>query len=77
MTTDVDLSDLPEDMPEELVEEIRLARMKTMEQQYKRQHAEAELRNQKSIGQRYKDWALDDTIGRELQGAFVLRGKAS
>ena len=77
INTAVDLSDRPTDMNPELVEEIRVARLKTIEQQHLKRSAEAELRNQKNIGQRYKEWALDDTIGRELEGAFILRGKAS
>lgn len=74
---EVDLTDLPVDMDPKLVEEIRLARLKTREQQHLKMSAERELRNQKNIGQRYKEWALDDTIGRELEGSFVIRGKAS
>ncbi len=71
---EVDLSDLPPGVSDELKEAIRRARLKTIELETRKLTAEAEVRHQKSVGQRYKEWALDDTIGQALQGAFVLRG---
>lgn len=76
-TPPVDLSDLPADMNPELVNEIREARLKTIQQEGLKLHAEAELRHQKTLGQRYKEWAQDDTIGRDLALAFEPRGKTA
>lgn len=77
MMLHVDLSDLPVDMDPELVEEIRVARIKTIEQTDRQLYAEEQLREQKSLGQRYKQWAQDDTIGRDLTLAFEPRGKTA
>lgn len=72
----VDLSDLPADMNPALRDEIAAARLKRIETEHRKLEAETELRRQRSLGVRYKAWALDDTIGRDLQAAFTPRGAA-
>lgn len=72
--SEVDLSDLPADLDPKIVEEIRAARLKSAEAHESKLHAEAVLRDQKSIGLRLRAWAQDDTIGRELALAFTPRG---